>query len=111
MRWSEEVTLIKQISPDQKTNKHGFKNPATTEKTTIFANEISIGTNEFYKASKEGYNKLIKLEIYAEEFNGAEKAEYNGAEYYILRTYNPLSKPDLTEITLSDLPRGGGRSG
>ena len=111
LRWSNEVTLVAEKPPEKPTNEHGFPNPAITEETTIFCNELSIGTNEFYKAAKEGFNRLIKLEVHTEEFSDEPKAKYNDVDYFILRTYAPPSKPDITELTLSDLPRGGKTNG
>lgn len=111
MQWSDELTLIATVPPDEPTNENGFPNPPAETKNVVFANKKSVGYAEFYKAQQAGYSVEIKFDVYAAEYHGEPFAEHEGKRYKVLRTY--LSKNGETvELTLSDLTeRGSGENG
>lgn len=103
MRWVDEITLIAQTPPAERVNENGFPNEAEETRTTIFCNVKSVGFSEFYEAAKAGYEAALKVDVYAEEYEGQRLAEYDGVRYKVLRTYKNPKKPDEIELTLSDL--------
>lgn len=107
MRWNDEITLIALIDPAERVNEHGFRNPQAEAKTTVFANQKSVGYSEFYKAAQAGYETTLKFDVYKAEYDGQKLAEYNGKRYRILRTYEDPKRPDELELTLSDLTERG----
>ena len=110
MRWSEELTLIATNAPEERTDAQGFTSPSVEKAVTVYANKKSVGYNEFYKADQSGQYVRFKFDVHTEEYTGQRLAEYEGKRYYVLRTYEQ-GNGDITELTLSDLPRGGGASG
>lgn len=110
MTWSDELTLIAVTPPDVAVNEHGFPNEPSEVATVLYANRKSVGFSEFYKAAQAGYTTDLKFDVYTEEYEGQEYAEYNGKRYKVLRTYTPEGG-DTTELTLSDLTERGGADG
>ena len=76
----------------------GFPIEEIKPKDPIFANKLSVRSNEFWQARNTGVQLSYAFEIHSFEYEGEEKALYDGEEYTIERTY---SKGDLTEIYLS----------
>lgn len=109
MRWGEELTLIALTTPAEPNNANGFPNPPIETATTVFANKKSIGRYEFYKGEMSGMNPRFSFDVYTEEFDGQNLAEYDGKRYHVLRSFTNKTG-ELTEIVLSELPRGGGRN-
>lgn len=103
MRWSEQITLIALSEPSERVNEHGFPNDQTETATTIFANKKSVGYSEFYKAAQAGYTAEMKFDVYSQEYEGQEIAEFEGKRYRVLRTYVDKNG-EFTELTLVDLP-------
>ena len=113
MRWSDEITLITQIWPDDHkdvTDDNGFTLPPLEEKQrTVFANRKSVGFSEFFKAKMAGYSEEMKFDVFTAEYDDQTIAEYNGKRYKILRAYiDPKTSGEYTELTLSDLSQRGG---
>lgn len=106
MTWSDEVTLIAETPPAERVNARGFPNKPDEVATVVYANRKSVGYSEFYKAAQAGHAATMKFEVYTEEYSGQTLAEYAGKRYFILRTYE-TGNGELTELTLSELPRGG----
>lgn len=61
----------------------------------IFAEEIYLGTNEFYQAAVAGMKPEKRFEIYAREYQGEKKLVYDGITYNIIRTTIGKSKEKL----------------
>ena len=76
----------------------GFPIEEIKPKAPILANKLSVRSNEFWQARNTGVQLSYAFEIHSFEYEGEEKALYDGEEYTIERTY---SKGDLTEIYLS----------
>ena len=47
MQWSDELTLIATVPPDEPTNENGFPNPPAETKSVVFAKKKSVGYAEF----------------------------------------------------------------
>ncbi len=93
MKKSAVIKLIK--NSGTKTDDWG--NPIhTKEEWTVFAEKMSVGQAEFYRAANQGLKPNFVFEIYAEEFRNADLVIYDGAEYTIIRTYQrTLDKLEL----------------
>lgn len=110
MLWNDEITLITLTPPAEAVDEHGFHNPHTETRKTVYANKKSVGYSEFYKAKQAGYSTELKFDIHTEEYEGQTMTEYDGKRYKVLRTF--VSKNgETTELTLSDLTERGGADG
>lgn len=56
-------------------------------KREIFVNKKSITRSEFYASMQVGIKPTIVLEVRVEDFDTANKVEYEGNTYDIIRTY------------------------
>jgi hypothetical protein len=104
--WTDELVLISCATEADATdtNERGFPVQVGDEmKDTVYANIKSVGYREFYEAQKAGYTAEMKFEIFCEEYDGQKIAVHDGQRYKVLRTYRDPDKPDLIELTLSDL--------
>ncbi len=84
MKKPVEIELIKQdgISTDN------WGNPIRKEERwTAFAQRMSVGQAEFYRAANQGLKPNFVFEIYAEEFKDADLLICEGLEYTVIRTY------------------------
>lgn len=52
----------------------------------IFAEELSVGSGEFYNAAVAGLRPSKRFEIYTREYLGEEKLKHNEITYRIIRT-------------------------
>lgn len=84
MKKPVEIKLIKHNGTA--TDEWGNPTPVA-EEWTVFADRMSVGQNEFYRAGNQGLKPDFVFEIYAEEFDGAALLICDGAEYSIIRTY------------------------
>lgn len=84
MKKPVEIELIKQDG----TSVDDWGNPIRKEERwTVFAQRMSVGQAEFYRAANQGLKPNFVFEIYAEEFNDADLLICEGLEYTIIRTY------------------------
>ena len=67
----------------------------TKEEWEVYAEKMSVGQAEFYRAANQGLKPNFVFEIYAEEFRDADLVICDYAEYTIIRTY-PVSYTHLT---------------
>lgn len=77
---------------------YGFPVKEEKPKNPILANKLSVRSSEYWQARSTGIQLTYAFEIHSFEYDGEEKAVYDGQEYTIERTYD---KGDLTEIYLS----------
>lgn len=84
MKKQVEIKLIKHNGTA--TDEWGNPTP-TAEEWTVFAEKMSVGQTEFYRAGNQELKPDYVFEIYAEEFNDADLLIYDGVEYSIIRTY------------------------
>jgi len=71
-----------------------------SRKVNIFANKKSVRQSEFYQASAQGINLVQMFEINSDDYEGEKKLEYNGAGYYISRTYD--KNGEVIQLICSD---------
>lgn len=84
MKKTVEIELIKQNG----TSTDDWGNPVKKEERwTVFAERMSVGQAEFYRAANQRLKPKFVFEIYAEEFNDADLLICEGLEYTIIRTY------------------------
>lgn len=102
-KWCDEITLIKETEPEQKTNENGFPNPLVESKSTVFCNKRSISQGEYYKAQQAGKQVEAKVEVHTVDYAGEVLVEFEGKRYSVLKTYEP-DDSDVIELTLTDLP-------
>lgn len=68
----------------------------TKEEWEVYAEKMSVGQAEFYRAANQGLKPNFVFEIYAEEFRDADLIICDDAEYTIIRTYQrTLDKLEL----------------
>lgn len=106
-QWADEITLITEVQPEEKTNENGFDNPVQEEAATVFCNKRSVGQNEYYKAQQAGKQLELKIEIHTADYAGETLVEFEGKRYSVLKTYTPPDS-DVVELTLTDLPQKAG---
>lgn len=106
-QWADEITLITEVKPEEKTNENGFDNPVQEEAATVFCNKRSVGQNEYYKAQQAGKQLELKIEIHTADYAGETLVEFEGKRYSVLKTYTPPDS-DIVELTLTDLPQKAG---
>ncbi|MBO5218412.1 MAG: hypothetical protein J6C52_03210 [Clostridia bacterium] len=58
------------------------------EARTVFGRAFSVGEREFYDSVQAGFELALKVEVWADEYNGELALEYNGEEYRVVRTYD-----------------------
>ena len=102
-KWCNEITLITETEPTEKTNKNGFDNPTAESKRTVFCNKRSVSQSEYYKAQQAGKQVEAKVEVHTVDYAGEVLVEFEGKRYSVLKTYEP-DDSDVIEITLTDLP-------
>lgn len=89
---NDVIKLIKEIegkSPE------GFNRKERTSRE-IFAEVLSTGAAEFFRAGKMGLKPEYKISVYAPEYEGEQLIEYDGKVYEIYRTYqNSADKIEL----------------
>ncbi len=100
--FSDELILISNIETEIVVDDNGFPIERQEIKRNIFANKISISSNEFYKSQLAGFDIVLKFEVNSFDFNGEEYAEYQTKRYKIERTFTQKNN-EITELTLSKI--------
>lgn len=101
--WTNEVTLIAIVQPEEATNENGFPNEPGEVERTVFCNKRSISQSEFYKAQQAGKQVEAKVEVHTVDYEGESLVIFEGKRYSVLKTYEPPDN-DTVELTLTDLP-------
>ena len=84
MKKSVVIELIKH----DETSTDDWGNPVKNEERwQVFAEQMSVGQAEFYRAANQGLKPNFVFEIYSGEFRDADLVICDGAEYTIIRTY------------------------
>ena len=82
----------------------GYENNSTETKTQVFCSvNAGVVRSEFYEALKAGVQLSVTVEMWEEDFNGAEYLDYNTKRYKIGRTY-PTGHGTL-ELNCSEVKR------
>lgn len=102
-RWDEKIKLIALSDPAEPYDSNGFENPKVETVVEVYADKLSVGFSEFFKADMAGYKAELKYQIYAHEYNDEEIVEAKGVRYKVLRTYL-VGNGEFIELTLTDMP-------
>ncbi|MDD4780317.1 MAG: phage head closure protein [Tissierellia bacterium] len=88
--------VIKLITNTETINGLGDTVKSSSYKT-VYADELSIGQNEFYQANANGLRPELKFEIFSAEYASESELEYDAKTYTIIRTYKKgLDRIELT---------------
>lgn len=101
--WCNEIALITETEPTERSNENGFDNPMRESDHTVFCNRRSISQGEYYKAQQAGKQVEVKVELHCIDYAGEVMVEFEGKRYSVLKTYEPPDS-DVIELTLTDLP-------
>lgn len=71
-----------------------------SRRSNIFANKKSVRQSEFYQASEQGINLIQMFEMRTSDYNGEKKLEFEGNNYYVVRTYDKNS--EIIQLICSD---------
>lgn len=90
-------TVVIDLIKHGETSTDEWGNPVSIEKRwQVFAEQMSVGQNEFYRAANQGLKPNFVFEIYSEEFKDADLVMCDDVEYTIIRTYQrTLDKLEL----------------
>ena len=58
MDWIDEITLISEVSGENRVNKNGFAVKPEESARTVFCNKKSVGYSEYFKSQQTG--KLVE---------------------------------------------------
>lgn len=101
MLYSDVITLVgEQLTGTRDAD--GYPVPTET-KTEIFAKVKSVRRAEFYEALRSGISATIIFEVFAHDYNGERKVEYDGTHYKVERAYQTTL--DRLELTCSEVRR------
>ena len=59
MDWIDEITLISEVSGENRVNKNGFAVKPEESPRTVFCNKKSVGYSEYFKSQQTG--KLVEV--------------------------------------------------
>lgn len=68
----------------------------TPTERMVYANEISVSSQEFYNAAVTGLRPTKRFEIYSFEYQGEERLKHDGVMYRIIRTEKRGEKTRIT---------------
>ena len=82
--WMDTLTLISVIS--QKDDQ-GFETPTESSRTIDCNFYDGVSRGEFYESLKAGKKASATVEIWPEDYQKEDIADYNGTKYSVLRHY------------------------
>lgn len=89
------ITLIKKTLTNAK-DQYGDA-VYTEKKTTVFAEMLSIGMNEFYQAMSAGVKPELKFKLTDfHDYHNEEEVVYENMRYKVLRTYRADTELEIT---------------
>jgi len=94
-RPDQAVYLISVIIDPDITDDIGNQIETSVERL-VFAEELSVGSGEFYNAAVTGLRPTKRFEIYTREYKGEEKLKHNSITYRIIRTEGRSEKVRLS---------------
>ena len=94
--FDKDVTLIKEEGI--KLDKYGNEKAITSE-NVLSCNELNIFANDYYSSGIQGYKLEARVEINEFEYQGENKAVYNGRQLFVLRKYK---NGEFLELTLGE---------
>lgn len=66
--------------------------------TGVWAEVIGVRQSEFYNAAVAGLKPELTFVVWANEYSGQSKVEYNGVKYRVIRTYINPAKSEMIEL-------------
>lgn len=97
---------VKLISVTYTEDEVGNQIPAETF-TEVWAEVTGIRQSEFYNAALAGLKPEITFIIWANEYIGQTKVEYNGIKYKLIRTYINPAKSEMIELICEKVAADG----
>ena len=97
MRWADVINLV---NVTEGTDDYGFPSNTETIKENIYANKMSIYSNEHYMAKQVGVELTVRFEVRSIDYSGEDYIEHNGKRYAVERTYD---KGEFIELTCKDV--------
>ena len=88
MDWIDEITLISEVSGENRVNKNGFAVKPEESARTVFCNKKSVGYSEYFKSQQTGKLVEAKYEVHKADYGGEDVVEVNGRRYFVLKTYD-----------------------
>ena len=101
MDWIDEITLISEVSEENRVKKNGFATKPKESTRTVFCNKKSVGYSEYFKSQQTGKVVERKCDVHKADYEGEDTVELNGKAYCVLKTYD--IDDDTVELTLTDL--------
>ena len=74
----------------------GNQNKETVTERMVFANELSVSSEEFYNAAATGLRPTKRFEIYSFEYQGEDRLKHDGVVYRIIRVEKRGEKTRIT---------------
>jgi len=68
----------------------------TMTERMVFANELSVSSQEFYNAAVTGLRPTKRFEIHSFEYQGEDRLKHDGVMYRIIRTEKRGEKTRIT---------------
>ncbi|AFK87420.1 MULTISPECIES: phage head closure protein [Thermoanaerobacterium] len=88
------------LEVEETINSNGFPETSIVNRRTVYANRKSVRQAEFYNAAMQNINLAYIFEIRTGDYNGEKYLEYNGTQYYIVRTYD--KNGEIIELSCAD---------
>jgi len=82
--WSDVINLVSLV---EGIDEDGFPAVVEGEPRLIFANKLSVRSQEFHMAKQSGVDLSYMFEIRSIEYEGEEQIEYKGKDHTVYRTY------------------------
>lgn len=100
MRWSDVIDLVGvTVGKDA----DGFPtDPVENIRSGIFANKMSAGSGEFYRAAQAGFTVNKVFEVRKIEYEDEKYLDYEGERYEILRTFEKGENIELICLDRGD---------
>lgn len=93
MRYDQVIHLMSiVVEEDEIGNQIG----ETVTERMVFANELSVSSQEFYNAAAAGLRPTKRFEIYSFEYQGEERLKHDGVIYRVIRTEKRGEKIRIT---------------
>lgn len=80
MDWIDEITLISEVSGENRVNKNGFAVKLEESARTVFCNKKSVGYSEYFKSQQTGKLVEAKYEVHKADYGGEDGAPKKMAE-------------------------------
>lgn len=97
------MDVIKLIAVSRAKDDDGYEQETETERTVCCTFSEGVNRTEFYEAMKAGIRASATVELWADEYDGEERAEVNGKTYSVVRAYE--TGRGTLDLTLTEVIR------